>query len=139
VKGKKRMFNNRKYCFECSPWGKHNTKQLHVDGPNLPRGNYLAVRKYRYKRKIKCVEYLGGKCSRCGYDKSLRALVFHHRDPEEKEYGMTQLQNKSWVKAKVELDKCDLLCSNCHAEVHEELEGLEEKNLYRSEHALSSI
>ena len=29
IDGKKRNLNNRKYCFECSPFGKHNTRKIH--------------------------------------------------------------------------------------------------------------
>ena len=72
-------------------------------------------------RKEKLQNYIlsrGGKCSKCGYDKCLEALSFHHRDPKEKDPKW----NKGWQleKLKVELDKCDLLCFNCHAETHQE-------------------
>lgn len=73
----------------------------------------------RFKRL--CLEYKGGKCVRCGYDKCSGALVFHHRDPSEKGF---YISGKSLCKlydaVKKELDKCDLLCANCHAEVHAE-------------------
>lgn len=69
------------------------------------------------------VEYKGGKCEKCGFDKSLCALEFHHRDPEEKDFEMCAM-SFSWDKIDVyrkELDKCDLLCSNCHGMEHERL------------------
>ena len=59
-----------------------------------------------------------GKCIICGYNKSLHALTFHHRNPEEKEGTVGQMLDWSWDKLKAELDKCDLLCSNCHKELH---------------------
>jgi hypothetical protein len=71
--------------------------------------------KYR-RNKEKAVEYLGGKCELCGYNKDRSALVFHHKNPMEKE-GRVKLLGK-WVKAKEELDKCQLLCANCHFELH---------------------
>ena len=77
-------------------------------------------KKYRKNRKIKAVEYKGGSCELCGYNKSIAALTFHHINPLFKEYelGGTGLC-KSWDKLVIELDKCQLLCLNCHFELHE--------------------
>jgi hypothetical protein len=80
-----------------------------------------AVVRWRRNMKLKAVEYLGGKCFRCGYSKCVRALSFHHRDPNTKEFGIAQPTTKSWERVKAELDKCDLLCMNCHMEVEEEI------------------
>jgi 5-methylcytosine-specific restriction endonuclease McrA len=63
------------------------------------------------------LEY-GGKCQRCGYDKYLGALEFHHLDPTVKEYHLGQRRGLNKEALKQELDKCQLLCSNCHKEVH---------------------
>ncbi len=73
-------------------------------------------------RKKKAVEYKGGKCEKCGYDKCLAAFDFHHLDPNEKDYEPSRLfgQNHSWETIKSELDKCALLCANCHRETHNE-------------------
>ena len=65
--------------------------------------------------------FLGwGKCSMCGYDKNYAALEFHHRNPENKVFNLDSrnLSNTNWDSILKELDKCDLLCSNCHAETH---------------------
>lgn len=67
-------------------------------------------------RKQKAVEYKGGKCEKCGYDKCIAALEFHHPDPTQKEFIISR--KWSFEKIKNELDKCVLLCSNCHKEVH---------------------
>ena len=82
--------------------------------------NYEKVKNRRQRLKEMGVEYLGGKCMKCGYDKCIAALEFHHRNPEEKEFGISRYQNFSWSRIIVELDKCDLLCSNCHKELHYE-------------------
>lgn len=66
------------------------------------------------------IEY-GGKCSYCGYDKCLDALQFHHLDPTEKEFHLGQGRGKKLETIKAELDKCVLLCSNCHIEEHAKL------------------
>lgn len=68
------------------------------------------------ERKRIFVEYKGGKCQRCGYDKYIGALDFHHTNPDEKEFLINR--NLSLERMKVELDKCILLCSNCHREEH---------------------
>jgi len=76
--------------------------------------------KRRQKNKQKAIEYKGGKCQMCGYDKCIEALVFHHPISEIKESDISDIRNNSWEKIKQELDKCILLCSNCHAELHYE-------------------
>ena len=55
----------------------------------------------------------------CGYAKSKRALVFHHRDPKDKKFGIGAGHSRSWNEIQRELDKCLLLCANCHAEHHD--------------------
>ena len=70
------------------------------------------------ERKKEAVSYKGGCCTRCGYNKSLAALEFHHLDPEEKEFTWNKMRLVSEDKLKKELDKCILLCANCHREEH---------------------
>lgn len=71
--------------------------------------------------KKKCVEYKGGKCEKCGYDKYIGAFDFHHINPLEKEYGISKVKHNTFnEKIKNELDKCILLCANCHREIHNE-------------------
>jgi hypothetical protein len=71
------------------------------------------------KRKMEWVEYKGGKCEKCGYDKYIGALEFHHNDPSKKDFTLAHVKLKtSDTKIQEELDKCTLLCSNCHREVH---------------------
>ena len=70
------------------------------------------------QRKIDAVAYKGGACIECGYDKHHTALQFHHRDPSTKTMDWHKMRLTSLEKMKDELDKCDLLCANCHAEHH---------------------
>jgi 5-methylcytosine-specific restriction endonuclease McrA len=78
-----------------------------------------ATQRRRDKLKQKAVEYKGGCCSICGYDKCIDALEFHHINPEEKDFGIAQKgYTRSWESVKEELDKCILVCSNCHREIH---------------------
>jgi hypothetical protein len=71
----------------------------------------------RYAKKIKSINYLGGKCITCG-EKNLFKLTFHHRNPQEKEFSYSTYREYRWSKLKEELDKCDILCQNCHRELH---------------------
>ncbi len=79
--------------------------------------NKYRVQKFR-ELKSKCVAYKGGKCENCGYNKCEAAMDFHHPDPSQKELGIGSGKFFSFEKVKKELDKCTLLCSNCHREEH---------------------
>jgi|GEM_PF-476901 len=80
----------------------------------------LAVIKRRKKVRDMALEYKGGACQICGYNKSKRALSFHHINPDTKEFGISYRGfTRSWDKTRAELDKCILLCMNCHMEVHD--------------------
>ncbi len=80
----------------------------------------LAVIKRRKKVRDMALEYKGGKCCICGYKKSKRALSFHHVDPTKKDFGISYRGfTRSWDKTKAELDKCILVCMNCHMEIHD--------------------
>ncbi|KFZ25998.1 MAG: hypothetical protein KQ78_01975 [Candidatus Izimaplasma bacterium HR2] len=100
----------RKYCFECSPSTKNGEgekeRQVH---------NKTVLRRAMKKQAVKIK---GGKCSKCNYDKCIDALEFHHLDPAIKESGLGNGNTRSWDKYKKELEKCILLCANCHREEH---------------------
>lgn len=76
-------------------------------------------RGYHRELKRKAVTYKGGKCEICGYSKCLAALTFHHILPEDKSFNISHvLRILPWKLIKKELDKCFLLCANCHCEIH---------------------
>lgn len=79
-------------------------------------------RRRTVERKQECVAYKGGKCARCGYNKYIGALDFHHTNPDEKDLNIAHAR-MPFEQLKPELDKCILLCANCHREVHAELRG----------------
>lgn len=83
--------------------------------------NNIRSSKYVVQRKLDCIKYKGGKCSICGYNKYYGALEFHHLDPNIKENGKQAITNIKKEFLYEELDKCVLLCSNCHREVHANL------------------
>ena len=79
--------------------------------------NKKSVDKRRRQNKQILVEYKGGKCEKCGYNKCIAALDFHHLDPSKKELSLSG-NTFSLEKQKQEADKCILVCSNCHREIH---------------------
>ena len=78
-----------------------------------------ATQKRRDKVKVLAVAYKGGKCQCCEYNTFIGALEFHHTDPNEKDFGISAKgYTRAWSKITPELDKCVLVCSNCHREIH---------------------
>lgn len=92
-----------------------------------------SVSKRRRLMKEILIKYKGGKCEKCGYDKNLNALEFHHLNPSEKEFSISS-KLLSIEALKKETDKCVLLCANCHRELHDELirkEREDKENFYK--------
>ena len=81
---------------------------------------YETQKRRGIQRKLDLVQAKGGCCSRCGYHKNLSALVFHHVDSRGKDFklDMRSLSNRKLEPTLKELDKCLLVCHNCHAELH---------------------
>ena len=84
--------------------------------------SYTSLRKRALKRKQQLVDLLGGKCKLCGYSKCLRALCFHHKDPKTKKFALDsrRIAGTRWSSVILEAKKCELLCSNCHMELHDQ-------------------
>jgi hypothetical protein len=80
--------------------------------------NNVRVKQKTAELKQQFIDYLGGSCKHCGYDKCPAALDFHHLDPSQKEFSIRSVKTRSFELVKEELDKCILLCSNCHREEH---------------------
>lgn len=85
---------------------------------------YSCQKALGYKRKEELIQLKGGSCIVCGYNKSFRAMTFHHRDPSVKSFQLDvrHLGNRSMKTCLEEAGKCDLLCFNCHMELHEQEE-----------------
>lgn len=77
------------------------------------------------QKKINAVKAKGGCCNNCGYDKCVQALDFHHLMPLKKEASWTVMRFWSATRIESELDKCVLLCANCHREVHAKIRAEE--------------
>jgi hypothetical protein len=82
--------------------------------------NREAVRKHRRRRAdyVRALKLERG-CMRCGYARSAAALDFHHRDPSLKKFSISQAITRPWDAVLSEIEKCDVICRNCHAELHE--------------------
>lgn len=147
IDGKRYGLYRRKFCLRCSPFKEHNTRKLDTVSENgrvCPRCNKNVPLSQFYQRRNKpgsssycksctnhqtierqqkfkqiCVDYKGGKCQKCGYDKYIGSLEFHHQDSNDKLFEISKARHKQFSdKVKEELDKCELLCSNCHKETH---------------------
>jgi len=122
VDGKIRNFQRRKYCLDCSPFGSGNTRNLETPKKSDSDRYYKWQKNARRERKEKLVEIMGGKCCKCGYNKCIKALEFHHKDPNTKNsksrsFGDRGMLTK-WKTLIEESKKCILVCANCHREIH---------------------
>jgi len=144
IDGKLKNLNKRKFCLQCSPYKQHNTRSLDIintDKKTCPKcetektcDNFYprkdgrlysyciecsAKQKLERTQKIKqlCVDYKGGKCQSCGYDKYIGALEFHHIDRNDKLFEISSKLIGNLDGLKPELDKCVLVCNRCHREI----------------------
>jgi len=109
---------DRRRVLYCSRHGMVVFSRMARGGYRCTRCRSEAVSRRRRKVKRLLVEDAGGRCVRCGYDRCVAALEFHHLDPAEKRFALsTRGVARSLEKARVEASKCVLLCANCHAEV----------------------
>jgi transposase-like protein len=104
--------------FECE---RHGVTEFVLEG----RGYYrckrcrsAAVARRRRTIKRQLVEEAGGACAVCGYSRWLGALQFHHVESHSKEFHLAQGgYSRSIARSRAEMEKCVLLCANCHSEV----------------------
>lgn len=89
-----------------------------------------SCRTNRRRKAIKeySILYKGGQCNLCNYSKCMQSLCFHHLDPNQKDFCISSNHCRRLEDIVAELDKCILLCLNCHAEVHAGLHFVSIKN-----------
>ena len=80
----------------------------------------FATSQLRRDSKLKAVKYKGGACGRCGGVFHPSVYDFHHIDPTQKDADPGTFMGRKWETIKKELDKCVLLCANCHRLTHAE-------------------
>ncbi len=111
---------NDRHCEKCGGKISKNNKSgicINCKPPAKTRAEKISI--FRRKRKICLVEYKGGKCEICDYNKCYGSLSFHHINPDEKEFAISRKGfAESLERAKKEVDKCILVCMNCHGEIH---------------------
>lgn len=75
--------------------------------------------------KRMAIDFLGGECIKCGIRDDCYAIYdFHHKDINKKDFNIGDLFKgkypRQFEEIKTELEKCELLCSNCHRRLHQE-------------------
>ncbi len=142
IGGKQHNLKGRKFCLDCSPFKGGNRNRYDPDVPVQSKKPYsewteeqrirhiARVYKYGLIYKRKLIDFLGGACKICGYNKCLRAMSFHHRDPGKKKHGLTisEMKNMAWQDILKEGKKCDLLCIRCHMEIEDKISAVNESN-----------
>ena len=94
---------------------------------NNQNQSYLAQQARGLNRKLALIQQFGGKCSVCGYNKNSSALDLHHVNPKDKSFALDlrSLSNRTQSKIDAEVNKCVLMCRNCHSELHNPQHNLE--------------
>ena len=95
-----------------------NNKFRDYQGRRRTRCGSCNTKIRRFRTKATAIKFLGGKCIQCGWDGDQAAFQFHHLNPREKEFVLGSVANKSWETIKPELEKCLVLCANCHMIEH---------------------
>lgn len=124
IKSKDKHCRTMKYARDHHPRKYEDPTQYKREWNHRNReSRYQFKKNYSRKRKIELIYLKGGQCCDCGvkYDGANASIFdFHHRDPSTKErsLGVAVLQNIAKEKILEELEKCDLMCSNCHRLFH---------------------
>lgn len=102
-------------------WAEHRAKRKAWEDANKEH-MLEAQRTKKRERKLQAIEYLGGVCMDCKQKHHAAVFEFHHRNADEKDADPSKLFLRRWETIQSELDKCDLLCANCHRMRHHKWE-----------------
>ena len=144
VDGKERSLRTRKYCLICSPFGQGNNRKLELPASGRNKRHLFKTKRIcslckrektisnvnsvcssckgelrRNSHKKMAIKMLGGRCRLCGYERCQKAFHFHHVDPKMKKFAISNQLHLAWPRLEEELRKCVLVCSRCHAEIHD--------------------
>lgn len=101
---------------ECQECQKQYFKEYYQ---NNKEKHKKAVSKNVDHRRIKVAKYkMERGCSNCGFCEHPAALEFHHVDKNNKDFQISQNTHLPWELLLKEIEKCQVLCSNCHAIEH---------------------
>lgn len=126
------------FCRKCKIEGEKNP-QFGKIPYNKGKGKYGKTgwtKGKRIERKKEWIKYKGNICEICGkYNLPISCLVFHHKDPEDKLFSIQSIftdinYEKKRKEIKEEIDKCMLVCKNCHSIIHYGCERLIEGGNY---------
>lgn len=113
-----RFETGRNQCRDCR---NARRKELRQEHPEKHREE--AAR--RQEEQTKWLYSLKTKCLICGETEAV-CLDFHHKDPTEKDFTISQHRNKSKENLLKEIEKCVCVCSNCHRKIHAGIINLED-------------
>ena len=99
-------------------------KYYKKNAAKVNKNAYERFKKYREENLAHLKTVIQFKCSICGYSKCFEALDFHHADPSQKKHHQDKVA--SWLygccpktfKEKIKNTKLEILCANCHRELH---------------------
>jgi hypothetical protein len=106
-------------CTVCGRVYKYDRRKGHTRRRCNSCGSTRATREERLELKERMLAYKGGRCTRCGFDSWPEALGFHHLDKANKRFPIAWSHGRCWETLRRELDKCMVVCLNCHAEIHD--------------------
>jgi hypothetical protein len=115
--------NTMKHCSRCQENKKNEEFSKDASSPTgltyyCRLCNKNSCAQHRREFKEKCIDYLGGICWSCSGEFPVSVFDFHHLDPAQKDVEVSKLTFRPWEVVMEELDKCALLCSNCHRQAH---------------------
>ena len=91
----------------------------------MPQGTKEQIKNQRIRRKNRTKDYLaksklGCSCYRCGYNKHIEILQYHHKESKGKIKEISSMVTSAYSIKTIanEISKCILLCPNCHALFH---------------------
>lgn len=111
--------DNRKRCYECVPMGDIKAARKKCPSRVIYDKNRIIELKKRREYFKTIISEKKDKCCICGYDRCKAALHFHHKRPEDKKELISMINKFANIEQLIEeMDKCVVLCANCHTEVH---------------------
>ncbi len=107
------------YCGKKFDYYKETSRPRKACHTCLPEGTEQDAARIRRLIKKKAVDLKGRRCEICGLVEDYCVYDFHHKDPNEKDFSLGDKKSTLvWSKVKEEVDKCMLVCSNCHRKIH---------------------
>lgn len=103
-------------CSECSA-AASVYKQGWLSRNNDRHRNRVSARRKEQKERVFALKLERG-CDVCGYKKNPTALQYHHRDSSTMSFRIGEGAGRKWEYILREIEKCDLMCANCHWETH---------------------